>query len=169
VIGHRASGLPTAAGVDGGGQGDESDSMAWAGVQGSAVVVARLAPPEGDGSVAGAVAQRSQSGAVGSCGPRAGKSTTAAARHNAHDRYGPDEATAEGSSGCPASAWGRPHSARRGSGRRPVEQLVEGDPVRSLSGVASTERESHDSTLRWTPPPLDELDGTGHVPTIRQR
>jgi hypothetical protein len=55
------------------------------------------------------------------------------------------------------------------SGRRPVEQLVEGDPVRSLSGVASTERESHDSTLRWTPPPLDELDGTGHVPTIRQR
>jgi hypothetical protein len=30
--------------------------------------------------------------------------------------------------------------------------------------LASPERESHDSTLRWPPPPLDELDDTGQAP-----
>jgi hypothetical protein len=44
-----------------------------------------------------------------------------------------------------------------------------GHPVHLYQELASTERESHDSTLRWTPPPPDELDRTGHVPTIRQR
>ena len=43
-------------------------------------------------------AQCAHSGARESCGPRAGNSTTAGARHNAHDRYGANQATAEGSS-----------------------------------------------------------------------
>ena len=54
TFGWMATGLPTAAGVDGGGQGDELDPVTRAGAQGSAVVMARLAPPEGDGPIAGA-------------------------------------------------------------------------------------------------------------------